>query len=60
VENFDANDILAELEDLLRYYKHNQFNKDIITDINVKTLALYASYYYSLINLKLGIFLYSS
>ena len=36
---FDENDILAELDGLLKYCKDNNVNEDTITDINIKTLT---------------------
>jgi len=39
VDKFWRNWYFSWLDELLRYCQHNQFNEDIITDINVKTLA---------------------
>ena len=36
---FDENNVLAELDKLLNFCKKNEVNEDIISDINVKTLA---------------------
>ena len=38
LDNFDAKDILAELDGLLYHCKSNEMKNDIITDINIKTL----------------------
>ena len=39
LEKFDKNDLLAELDELLRFCRRNEVSEDIMTDINVKTLA---------------------
>ena len=39
LERFDQNDVLAELDELMRYCKGKDMSDEFITDINVKTLA---------------------
>ena len=34
---FNENDVLAELDELLKHCKHNNVSNETITDINVKT-----------------------
>ena len=36
---FDQNDILAELDSVLRFCKDKELDDDLVTDINIKTLA---------------------
>ena len=36
---FEPNEILTELDDLLKFCKDNEFPDGVITDINVKTVA---------------------
>ena len=38
-EKFDPKEILAEVDGLLSHYKDNNICDEVITDINVKTLA---------------------
>ena len=39
LDRFDQNDVLAELDELIRYCKGKDKSDEFITDINVKTLA---------------------
>ena len=39
LERFDENNVLAELDTLLNFCKRKEVNEDVISDINVKTLA---------------------
>ena len=39
LDRFNPKDILAELDDLLRFCKRNSVQNDTITDINIKTLT---------------------
>ena len=38
LDDFDAKEILAELDGLLYHCKNNEMNNDIITDINIEAL----------------------
>ncbi|XP_057310730.1 uncharacterized protein LOC130648656 [Hydractinia symbiolongicarpus] len=39
IEKFNKNDVLTGLDDLIRFCKDKKINDELITDINVKTLA---------------------
>ena len=39
LDKFDKNDILSELDDLIRFCREKELDENIITDINVKTLV---------------------
>ena len=39
LEKFDKNDVLTELDELVRFCRKEKLEENIITDINVKTLA---------------------
>lgn len=38
LETFNQNDVLTELDGLQSFCKNNNFNDELITDINIKTL----------------------
>ena len=39
MEKFNQNDVLTELDSFLKFCREKELNEDLITDINVKTLA---------------------
>ena len=39
VDKFDKNSVLSELDDLIRFCRNTNVEKDMITDINVKTVT---------------------
>jgi len=38
-EKFNQNDVLSELDNLLKFFKDKRVSEDLITDINIKTLT---------------------
>lgn len=39
MQSFDKNEVLSELDDLLRFCRKQEVGEEVITDINVKTLT---------------------